>query len=151
MTDMHTVATRIAASTLQPVPQRAFRLVCGHCGGNIALDSGSLARDVRCPTCSHRVKVGRSVSRTCEYCGTQSSVDPTNGSMPATCGDGGRAYTAGPVMTRVLRRHQHGHRRSHPCSSADPGAGVAVALIGASLALLYILVQVSLGLYGSRG
>ena len=148
MADPHTLATRTATSTLQPVPQRAFRLVCGYCGGNIAVESGSLAHHVRCPSCSHRVKVVRSVSRTCEYCGAQSSGDLTNGSMAAACNDCGRSFTVGPVVAPVLRRHQHGRRRSHPRSGADRAKAPAGVLLVVAIVILHVLVALSPGWLG---
>jgi len=151
MTEPHTPARRIATPTPQRVPRKVFCLVCGCCGGNIAVESGSPAQHVRCPSCSHRVKVVRSAPHECEYCGAQCRIDLTSGSMVATCNACGRSYTVRPVVARALRRHWHDDHRSRPRNGADPSTGPAVMLLVTGFVLLYFLVMLSLGLFGSGG
>lgn len=148
MTDPHTRATSIATSTLQPVPQCEFFLVCAYCGDRIAVEGGSLAHHVRCPSCAHRVKVVRSASHTCEYCGARSIVDLTDGSTVAACDDCGRSSKVAAVVAPTLRRRRQ-RCRSHPRSGADSAVGLLpVAIL---ILFLYALVNLSLELLGSGG
>ena len=126
-------------------PQRALRLVCGYCGGNIVVESCSAEQRVRCPSCLHRVKMGRIASHECEYADGHSRAGVASGSMDATRAERGRSYTTTPVMAPTLRHHRHGHRGSHPRSGADP----AVILLVAAIVILYLLVKLSLVWFGS--
>lgn len=148
MTDPHTQATRGAVSVAQAVPHRASCPVCGHCGSNITVESGSLAHYVRCPSCAHRVKVTRFVSRRCEYCGVQCRIDLTDGSMVAACDNCGRSYAFAAVVAPTPKHYRQSYR-SYRRRGADFAAMLCqVAIL---ILLLYVLVRSAMGLLGSGG
>lgn len=138
------MTARSATRDPEHAPQRMSNVICGHCGGNIIVDNDSSAPHVRCPSCLHRVKVLRSVSRTGEYCGGQSRADLASGSTGVSCGDYGHSYNGTPTVPRPLRRHRHDYR-SHPRRAARPATAPAGVLLVASIVTLYILVTLSLG------
>lgn len=145
MTQTHTLASDGATPATWQASRRVLHLVCGACGGDIAVERDTLARYTRCPRCSHRLKVVRSVFHTCAHCGAKCYVDITSGSTVAICQECERPYTVGPVTAPAVRSHPH-HHHAHP--QGREGAcqlngmqlivGGAAVLIGA-LATLWLV------------
>ena len=148
----HTSSTTIAAHGAPRVMRHRFRwLVCGCCGSDIVVESDTRTRQVRCPHYSHRVKVVRYVSHTCEHCVTLSRVDLASGSVVATCHGCGNSFTVGPTVAPALRRHRGGQRRSRPRRGTNRTWAGAFTLLVGGVVVLYILGRVSLGWLGSDG
>lgn len=144
-------ATRAATPAAQPVQRRVFHLVCGYCGGNIAVEGGTPAHQVRCPRCLHRVEVVQFVSHACEDCGALSRVDLTSGVVVGNCDCCGKSYTVGPIVAPALRRHRSGKRRSHPPGGTDPAWAAAFTLLAAGGVVLFVLATLFAGWLGSGG
>jgi ribosomal protein S27E len=149
MTDLHTMATRIAKPMARSAPRPAFYFACRYCGGNIAVESGSPSNDVRCPSCSRLVRVLQSDLCGCKGHGRQYRADPAGKSRVSTPGYRRRSGAVAPVVAalgsgRRVRRHMRPRIGTH----------APIVLLTAAILILYMLFRFSggwLGLSGSAG